>query len=779
MPRPDELTPTHPVAGDARQADMLRESAEMFRRLAETDRQVFFLASPDFKTVHYVSPSYALVWGRSCESLYAQPHSWVEAIDPLDRGRIDSFLAHSGDVGGESQYRIIRGDGVRRWILVRLEQLKDAAGRVTRVCGLAFDITDLKRAQAEVAESELKYRRLFESAKDGILILEPRTATIVDINPFVLQLLGYSAADCRGKKLWDIGFFQDEAASRQLFKDLQATGYVRYHDLPLKTKAGRAVEVEFVSNLYVVDGVSVIQCNIRDISERKRGEDALRRLASIIQYSDVSIVGASLDGIIQSWNPASTRFFGFTAEEIVGSSVTRLCPSDLREEQSRMMEGVRAGTNVQQVETVRKGKDGKPRAVSFSLSRISDRDGKPEGFSAMYLDIEKSKQLESKLLQSQKMEGIGRLAGGIAHDFNNLLTGIMGYSQLVMDKLPAADASRDDVAEIMRSGNRAAALTHQLLAFSRQQVLVTTVVDANASVVELQKMLKRIIGEDIRLTFRPGAGLGHVKAACGQLEQIIMNLCINAKDAMAKGGTLLVETNNADLSAEFAASHPGTKAGRYVMLAVTDTGSGMSAEVKTHLFEPFFTTKTLGKGTGLGLSTVYGIVQQCGGAIDVYSEVGHGTTIKLYFPRVDEPLPPVRGSPPVHASYGGTETLLLVEDDESVRTFVARVLRSNGYTVITAKGPEEALVVCGERGREISLMLTDVVMPGMLGYDLSARLKPLFPAMKVVYMSGYTEQSIIQRAKMQDAPFIQKPMTPGEIARSIRAALDRPAVGVA
>jgi PAS domain S-box-containing protein len=757
-------------------AEKLQESTEMFHALTEAAQQVFFVVSTDHKTLYYVSPSYATVWGRSVESLHENPSSWIDAICPQDRERVKFELEKRDDGRLDFQYRITRKDGATRWILARAGQIKDASGQTKRLYGLAIDITESKEAGFDVVKSELKYRRLFESAKDGILILNAATGAIADINPFLLHLLGYSAESCRGKKLWDIGFFEDVEISKKLFKDLQSSGYVRFEDIPLKTKDGRAVQVEFVSNLYNVGDISVIQCNIRDIRERKRAEEGLHRLADIVRSSEESIIGSALDGTIHTWNPAAERLFGYTADEIVGQHLSRLCPPNLLEEQARLIKDALNGKDVAPMETLRAGKNGKAITVSLSYSLVKDGEGKPIGLSVFFRDITQKKLLESRLLQSQKMEGIGRLAGGIAHDFNNLLTGIMGYSEFLLEKTPENDPRRDDVAEILKSGKRAAALTHQLLAFSRQQIITTTVLDINAGVAELDKMLRRIIGEQIAITFIPGVDLGHVRTAPGQIDQIVMNLAVNAKDAMLTGGKLLIETANVELGREYVATHPHVKAGHYVMLAMSDTGSGMNSEVMSHLFEPFFTTKGQGKGTGLGLSTVYGIVQQGGGTIDVYSEIGHGTTFKIYFPRVNEALASiVRPHAPV-VSYRGNETILVVEDDETVRKFVLRVLAANGYSVLAAATSDEAIRICEQNKNAIRLMLTDVVMPGMLGYELSRRLESSMPKMKVIYMSGYTEQSIIQRTMLQGAVFIQKPMAPEAIIRQVRQTLDAPSL---
>lgn len=757
-----------------KQSALLHENQDMFRRLAETGRQVFFLSSTDYATMHYVSPSYAEVWGRSCESLYKDPRSWLDGIHPLDRDRVETELAKDAGDRLDFQYRILRPDKTTRWIMARLEKVDVSVGRVRRLCGVAMDVTDIKNAQFDLAKSETKYRRLFESAKDGILILDVTEGSILEINPFLIELLGHSKEACLGKKLWDIGFFNNIDVSKKLFAELQASGYVRYDDIPLKTKDGRAVQVEFVSNVYSVGEGTVIQCNVRDITERKHAEDNLCRLASIVESLDDCVMSVSMDGAIETWNPACERVFGYTAKEIVGKPVATLCPAALVEDQARMIARVRDGTSQRQHETIRLAKTGKPIEVSMSLSALKSSQGAPKGHSTVIRDITANKQLEAKLRQSQKMEGIGRLAGGIAHDFNNLLTAILGYSELLLLSLAPNDAHRADVEQISKAGARAETLTRQLLAFSRQQVVATKVLDVNAAILELDKMLRRIIGEHIVLTFLPGRDLGRVRLALGQIEQIVMNLCVNAKDAMPDGGRLLIEASNVEPRAGFVPSVSQPKEGPRVLISVSDTGCGMNPEILSHLYEPYFTTKEKGKGTGLGLSTVYGIVEQNGGSIDVYSEPGHGTTFKLYFPRVGEPLVPVDVAPPAAAERGGSETLLLVEDDAMVREFTVRVLREAGYLLLVADSPAEAVRIVGEHAGEIRVMLTDVVMPGMLGYELVHRVAPLKPDMKIIYMSGYTEQSIIERALLKGAQFIQKPMGREVLLQEIRKALDAP-----
>lgn len=380
-------------------------------------------------------------------------------------------------------------------------------------------------------------------------------------------------------------------------------------------------------------------------------------------------------------------------------------------------------------------------------------------------------QSQEQLLQSQKLEAVGRLAGGVAHDFNNLLTVIAGYSDLLLKKLDDKDANRPKIQEINKAANRAAGLTRQLLAFSRKQVLQPKVLELNSIIPELEKMLGRMIGEDIELRTSLRSDVGNVKADPGQIEQIVMNLVVNARDAMPSGGRLTIETANAYLDATYARHHVGVIPGPYVMLAVSDTGMGMDEETQAHIFEPFFTTKGLGKGTGLGLSTVYGIVKQSGGNIWVYSEVGKGTTFKVYLPRVDERAEDYR---PMAAADlpKGTETILLVEDAITVSRLAREILEANGYEVLEAASGSEALQISRAHPGAIHLLLTDVVMPEMSGKELAQRMLYICPEMRVLYMSGYTDETIVHHGVLDEGiNFIEKPFSPEALSVKVRKVL--------
>ncbi|MBI3723412.1 response regulator [bacterium] len=394
------------------------------------------------------------------------------------------------------------------------------------------------------------------------------------------------------------------------------------------------------------------------------------------------------------------------------------------------------------------------------------------------LEHERFKKTEEQLRHAQKMEAVGRLAGGVAHDFNNLLTAINGYSELILARLSERDPLRNDLEEIRKAGQRATALTRQLLAFSRKQLLQPRVLDLDSVVESMDGMLRRLIGEDVDLVSSRHGDLGRVRADPGQIEQVIVNLAVNARDAMPPGGKLTIETRNVDLDEAYAGQRPDVAPGPYVLLAVTDTGTGMDKQTLSHLFEPFFTTKGQGKGTGLGLSTTYGIVKQSGGHIAVYSEPGHGTTFKVYLPRVEDAPEPTPSSARYALSPRGSETILLVEDEDMVRSFVRMVLSMNGYTVLEATNGSEAILVCERHAERIHLLVTDVVLPQLSGRQVWERLSPLRPDMRVLYMSGYTDDAIVHHGVLDPGTsFIQKPFTPSALAREVRAVLDAPGGG--
>ena len=622
--------------------------------------------------------------------------------------------------------------------------------------------------------SELRYRRLFEAARDGILILEVDTGSISDVNPFLTEMLGFSHEELVGRPIWELGPFKDIISNKAKFEQLQLHGYVRYENLPLKTKDGRTMAVEFVSNVYQEGCCKVIQCNVRDITERTETEKQRLRLAAVIEYTDDAVITKTAGGIVIGWNSGAERLYGYTAEEMIGRSISQLFPSDHYHEYLRIMDTVRKHEEVPPFDTVRRRKDGTLINVSVGITPIEARDGEVVGASKSSHDIGRVKKLEAEIIEAQKMEVIGQLAGGVAHDFNNIISVIMGYCELLISDLAPGSPLLVYSEEIQLASERAVGLTRQLLVFSRKETVQPVVLDLNEVVKELEKMLRRLITENIEMTIVPGNDIGHVKADPGNVGQVLMNLVINARDAMPDGGRLRIATSNVVLDEAHARRHPGAFPGDYVMVCVSDTGTGMTADVKAHLFEAFFTTKPKGKGTGLGLVTCQTIVQQSGGHIGVSSEFGQGATFHIYFPTVHQALDVAAVPLPAPLSSRGTETLLVVEDEPSLRYLAASVLKSQGYTVLCAANGQDGLHVAREhQGPPICLVVTDVIMPHMGGKIMAEWLKSEYPSMKVLFTSGYTEDSIaLQGSLERGMAFLPKPYTPRALARKVRELLE-------
>jgi two-component system cell cycle sensor histidine kinase/response regulator CckA len=509
--------------------------------------------------------------------------------------------------------------------------------------------------------------------------------------------------------------------------------------------------------------------------ERRRSEEDLRKSESVFRllFSHNPLPTWVVDDETMQFiqvNDAAVRQYGFAPEEFSGMTMLDVRP----EEKSTTLDvhPEKSGTAVpyQGICKHRK-KDGKVFEVEL-ISHQFEYAGRRVRL-VVAQDISERHLLEQQLRQAQKMEAVGRLAGGVAHDFNNLLMVIKGHTELLMNGLPPADAMSRKISQIDRAADRATALTKQLLAFSRMQVLQPRVMSLNGVVEDMGKLLQRLIGEDVELSIRMAQDLGKIRADASQMEQIIMNLAVNARDAMPTGGRLLIETSNAELDRTYNTTHPIVKAGRYVLLAVSDTGTGMDAETQAHIFEPFFTTKEPGKGTGLGLATVYGVVKQSGGFVWVYSEVGKGTSFKIYVPRVDQPEDKGSVPQPFAEAPRGTETILLAEDEQDVREVAREFLESGGYTVIEAHNGAEALRLAIEHKTAINLLVTDMVMPGMTGKELARRLQHQHPGIGVVYMSGYSEQTAAETTQAEaNMLLLTKPFSRGSILRAVREALN-------
>jgi PAS domain S-box-containing protein len=511
-----------------------------------------------------------------------------------------------------------------------------------------------------------------------------------------------------------------------------------------------------------------------DITDRKRAEVDRERLAMAIEQAAEIVVVTDARGAIAYVNPAFESVTGYARAEVLGCN-PRVLKSGVQDEAFyRTLWETISGGRTWHGRLVNKKKDGTVYTEDATISPVRDADGRISSYVAVKRDITHEISLEAQLLQSQKMEAIGSLAGGVAHDFNNLLSVILSYTEFAMEGVPEGDPLKSDLLEVKTSAKRAVALTRQLLAFSRKQVLQPVPLSLNQTALGVDKMLRRILGEDIDLVQALAPDLGLVQADPGQMEQVLMNLVVNARDAMPDGGKLTIETSNLEIDEEYAARHVAVKPGPYVQLAVTDTGCGMDQETKARLFEPFFTTKEQGKGTGLGLSTVYGIVKQSGGNIWVYSEPGHGTTFKIFLPReLSATAATAIVPPPVPMRTTGTETILVVEDEEALRKVARRSLAAAGYTVLTAANGQEALLTSAQHAGDIHLLLTDVVMPKIGGRALAQELSKARPGLKVVYMSGYADDAIVHHGVLDAGTrFLAKPFTATDLMSKVREVLD-------
>ncbi len=633
-----------------------------------------------------------------------------------------------------------------------------------------------KQAEDEVQASEERYRLLFQSNPQPMWVYDLETLTFLDVNLSAMEKYGFSREEFLHIDLKAISL-PEEGGSLSSAAPRAAKGRKRPGIRKQRKKDGTTFDAEITAHPLIFAGRRAELVLANDISERRSAEETIkatnRTLQTLIQASPLAIISLDTDGLVRSWNAAAERMFGWTELEVLGRPVPHVS-ADQEDKFSQMLACLLRGEVLTAVGVQRRRKNGSTIDVSVSAAPLHDTQGQIYGVVALVADVSERKQLEEQFRQAQKMEAVGRLAGGVAHDFNNLLTVINGYSQLLADRHDPGDPLHGYAEEIQKAGDRAASLTRQLLAFSRKQVLTPQVLELNAVVANMEKMLRRLIGEDIQLEIARGVQLACVKADPGQLEQILMNLAVNSRDAMPQGGRIIIETANVDLDEAYARQHVEVTPGPYVMLAVSDSGVGMDAETQARIFEPFFTTKEQGKGTGLGLATVYGIVKQSGGHISVYSQPAHGTTFKIYLPALS-PQGQAKEQPDARlvSLPRGTETILLVEDEDGVRSLATTILESLGYKVLAADDPEKAVQISERHAGPIALLLTDVVMPKMNGPQLTQHLAFSRPEMKVLFMSGYTDMAANQSGVIDsDTPFLQKPFTREALGKKVRGLLD-------
>jgi two-component system cell cycle sensor histidine kinase/response regulator CckA len=651
------------------------------------------------------------------------------------------------------------------------------AAQEMHTADLERKIAEYTRIEAALRESEARYRLLAENSRDLIELLDHQ-GNVLYASPSHLQVLGYISDQLIHTNIFKVIHPDDTQPTRSSFRDLLASGTSARIALRLRNKTGEWVDVEAILSAINDDAhaVSGILLSAREITERRRVEAALReseeRYRLITENSSdlISLIELDSDPRQIYASPSYLMVLGYDPTELVDTGQLELIHPDDRSNTTDQFLRIATNGTAQATYRVRHA-DGSWRWIEVQATAITQQ-GRSYAV-AVGRDITERKRLEDQFLQAQKMESVGRLAGGLAHDFNNLLTAIMGNLELALDALPSDHIARDDLGEIQKATDRAAGLTRQLLAFARRQAIEPRIINLNDLIRNMDKLLRRLIGEDIDLVTLPAPELGQVKADPGQIEQVIVNLAVNARDAMPDGGKLTIETRNVMLDQNYTQQHIGMAPGNYVLLAVSDTGTGIDEETLRRIFEPLFTTKEKGRGTGLGLSTCYGIIQQHGGNIWPYSEVGHGSTFRVYLPRVDAPVEAHPQQGDVSALPHGTETVLLAEDEAAVRTMAARVLRERGYTVLEAIDGDEGLRVAREYAGPIHLLLTDVVMPHMSGRTLVDQVSGIYPSTKVLFISGYADSAIIHQGQLDPGvEFLHKPFSPSALARKVREVLD-------
>lgn len=641
--------------------------------------------------------------------------------------------------------------------------------------GIVRDISKREESEVLLRQSQEKYARMVHSSPDAITLRSLPDRRYLEVNEGFTRLTGYSSEEVLGKTPTELGLWVEQQTHDTTLQLIEAQGQIQGEEFRFRTKDGEIRYGRVAAVRVTINGRPCVLSVTSDITDRKRAEAQLlaseAHFRSLVHDAPYGIYRSTLDGRLLHVNPALVEMLGYDSpEDLMRCNVERDIYLDSQARQNTLRRHS-LSDDFQATEAEWRRKDGKIITVRMTGHPILEKDNSIAYFEVFAEDITERRSLERQLVQSQKMEAIGRLAGGIAHDFNNLLSVILGHSDMLEQQVGSNNRLRKSVDAVRTSAERAAALTMQLLAFSRKQVIAPTVIDLNKSVVEIERLLRRVIGEDIELSIRLQPALDHVKTDAGQLGQVLMNLAVNSRDAMPNGGRLAIETANADLDDTYVRQHLGSKPGEYVMLAVSDTGVGMDAYTLSHIFEPFFTTKDPGKGTGLGLSMVYGIVKQNNGYIMAYSEPGRGTTFKIYLPRTTEGL--TAPSKPEQQIVGGSESILVVEDEVALRELTCALLREAGYDVLESMEVEEAIAAAKNSRRKIDLLLTDIVMPRLDGRELANQVLALRPEIKILFMSGYTDDVVVHRGPLTQATLlVQKPFTKATLLRKVREALD-------
>jgi PAS domain S-box-containing protein len=753
------------------------ETALRFRELAENIREVFWLTDPLKNEILYVSPAYEAIWGRPAHALISSPHDWFDAIHPEDRDRVIG-AAHTKQTSGDydEEYRIVRPDGGVRWIRDRAFPVRDENRKVIRVAGIAEDITERKHTADELRESERRFSNMLRNVELVAMMLDGE-GRITYCNDYLLRLTGWTREEVFGSN-WVEMFLPPE-----IRKELEGVRVSLLADLPdawhyeneILTRSGERRRIRWNNTvLRSASGEAIGTASIgEDITKQTVIDITRARLAAIVESSEDAIIGKDINGIITDWNAGATKVFGFSADEMVGHSLLPLLPPDRLHEEDQILNRIRHGEIIDHLETVRKRKDGRQIDVSITVSPIKDAASIVIGASKIARDITEQKNLEQQLRQSQKMEAVGQLTGGLAHDFNNLLGVVLGNLDLLERLVAGNEVAVKRVQNAQKAAMRGADLTRRMLVFSSRQPLNPAPTLLDESIQNMIEMAARALGPEIKITTNLDHAIPPVLVDAAGLENVLLNLAVNARDAMPDGGSLVISTQLSDLEESYPpVQAEELKPGRYVRVTVSDTGHGMSGETLARVFEPFFTTKPRGKGTGLGLAMVYGFVKQSGGTVRIYSELGHGTTVSFYLPLAEGTLSPATAaaaSKP-QATTGGT--VLVVDDEVDLLEIASAYLEEMGYRVFLATDGARALEVLA-REPGIELLITDVIMPGgMNGVELARKVRQLKPGVKIVYSSGFPSDALAERSGTRvDGPLLYKPYQRNDFTAAIRRAM--------
>ncbi|MDE3017914.1 MAG: PAS domain S-box protein [Nitrospirota bacterium] len=759
-----------------RAEEVLRFSTQQFTSAFEHGAIGMALVSPTGRFLQ-VNRSLCDITGYSAEDLTRKTFQDITHPEDLDRDLAYVRQMLAGEIRSyQMEKRYLHKGGGIVWVLLSVSLVRDAFGQPVHFIAQIQDITGRILMEEALRETQNRYRNIIEAAFDAIAVHE--NGVILEVNEAYAKMFGYTVPEVIGKHVLD--FVTPE--SRPLVVESVHKGVNVPYEAVKVRKDGTRIVCEVVARAYAYKGRNVRLAAIRDITARKKSEEEAGHvqalLGSIVEHSpNMFFVKDAKDLRFVLFNKAGEDLLGYRREELIGKNDYDFFPKDEADfftgkDRETLARGGVLEIPEEPIQTKYKGL----RYLRTLKVPILDREGRPQYLLGMSEDITDRKHLEEQLRQSQKMEAIGQLAGGMAHDFNNLLMAILGYSDLVLGRIGTHDSVRSDVEEIKKSGERAASLTRQLLAFGRRQFLQPKVMDLNLVVADLDRMLRRLIGEHIELVTRLGDSVGLVRVDPGQVQQVLMNLVLNARDAMPQGGRLTIETSGLP-SDQIGPNRQGVvRPGSYAMLAVTDTGCGMDAETLARIFEPFYTTKEVGKGTGLGLSTVYGIVMQSGGCLEVRSAPGRGTRFMVYVPCVESEAEDRLGVQ-APAMMAGEGTVLLVEDEAIVRAMVRSVLEQHGYRVLDAGEGQEAIRLAEQHAGPIHLLLSDIAMPHMSGPEVAHRLVSLRPDMKILFMSGYAgEEMLAHGLSVKGSAFLQKPVTPSVLLSKVREMLLAPPV---